>query len=213
MKEFKHKRKRIIQTILLISSIIAGNFAYLIAIFIFCFVWYLFSNKNKKFFFNRIILISIFGIISLGVITDYVQETLSRKQDQSLSTRTDQIEVLLLDMQDSATSFLFGKGLGNTIDVKTSYRDYTGNVYYELQALYFFNQMGLINFCIYLFLLTALAFIKIRNIDLLFIYFCYIIYAITNPYILDTTQIVTIIILLSIKNERTKENRLCIGSL
>lgn len=213
LKEFKYKQKRIIQIILIVSSVIAGNFAFLIAIFVFGFIWYLFNDVKKRTFLNRVILIATFSFISVGFISEYIQDTLSRKQDYSLNTRSDQAEVLFSNMESSVISFLLGKGLGNTIDTKTAYRDYTGNIYYELQALYFFNQMGLINFCIFLFLLVALAITKIRDADLLFIYCCYIIYAVTNPYILDTTQIAVIIILLSIKNERAKENRLRTGTL
>ena len=92
--------------------------------------------------------------------------------------------------------------------IKTSFRDYTDNLYFEIQAMYFFNQLGLINSLIFISFLLFLAIKKIFYKDLLFMYLCYIVYATTNPYILDTTQIVVILILISISNERKQKNRL-----
>ena len=111
-------------------------------------------------------------------------------------------------MQENISTFLLGKGLGNNVKIKTFFRDYTDNTYFELQVIYFFNQLGLVNSLIFFCFLLYLSINKIFYKDLLFIYFCYIIYAVTNPYILDTTQIVVILILISISNERRQKNRL-----
>jgi wzy len=208
LKDYTFKYKRILQIILLISSVIAGNFAYLIGIFVFIVFWYLFNNLHKRKFRNRIIIFSFLFTLSIGSIIEYTLEILDRKSGYSLGTRSDQVDVLIKDAQKDISTFLLGKGLGNNVMIKTSFRDYTDNLYFEIQAMYFFNQLGLVNSLIFISFLLFLAIKKIFYKDLLFIYFCYIIYGITNPYILDTTQATVILILISISNERRKENRL-----
>ena len=208
LKDYTFKYRRTLQIILLISSIIAGNFAYLIGIFIFIIFWYLFNDLRKRKFRNRIIIFSFVFALSIGSIIEYTQEILDRKSGYSLGTRSDQVDVLIRDVQKDISTFLLGKGLGNNITIKTSFRDYTDNLYFEIQAMYFFNQLGLINSLIFISFLLFLAIKKIFYKDLLFIYFCYIIYGVTNPYILDTTQTTVILILISISYVRKQKNRL-----
>ena len=208
LKDYTFKYKRILQIILLISSVIAGNFAYLIGIFIFIVFWYLFNNLHKRKFRNRIIIFSFLFTLSIGSIIEYTKEILERKSGYSLGTRSDQVDVLIRDTQKDISTFVLGKGLGNNVMIKTSFRDYTDNLYFEIQAMYFFNQLGLINSLIFISFLLFLAIKKIFYKDLLFIYFCYIIYGVTNPYILDTTQTTVILILISISNVRKQKNRL-----
>lgn len=209
LKDYTFKHRRTLQIILLISSVIAGNFAYLIAIFVFFVLWYLFSDLRKRKLRNKIIIFSFIFALSVGSVVKYTQETLDRKSGYSLGTRKDQVDVLIMDTQKDIYTFLLGKGLGNNVTTKGLFRDYTDNVYFEIQAMYFFNQLGLINSLIFISFLLYLAIKKIFYKDLLFIYLCYVIYAITNPYILDTTQIAVILILISISNERKQKNRLC----
>lgn len=208
LKDYTFKYKKILQIILFISSVIAGNFAFLIGIFVFFVFWQLFNDLNKRRIANKIIIFSFIFLFSIGSILKYTQEILERKSDDSLGKRKDQFEVLVNNVQEDIPTFLLGTGLGNNIKIKTSFWNYENQPYYEIQAVYFFNQLGLINsFILFLFLL----YLSINNFsykDLFFIYFCYIIYAVTNPYILDTTQIVVILILISISNERRQKNRL-----
>ena len=208
LKDYTFKYRRTLQIILLISSIIAGNFAYLIGIFIFIIFWYLFNDLRKRKFRNRIIIFSFVFALSIGSIMECTQDVLDRKSGYSLGTRSDQVDVLIRDVQKDISTFLLGKGLGNNVTIKTSFRDYTDNLYFEIQAMYFFNQLGLINSLIFISFLLFLAIKKIFYKDLLFIYFCYIIYGVTNPYILDTTQTTVILILISISNVRKQKNRL-----
>ena len=208
LKDYTFKYRRTLQIILLISSIIAGNFAYLIGIFIFIIFWYLFNDLRKQKFRNRIIIFSFVFALSIGSIIECTQDVLDRKSGYSLGTRSDQVDVLIRDVQKDVFTLLLGKGLGNNVMKKTSFRDYTDNLYFEIQAMYFFNQLGLINSLIFISFLLFLAIKKIFYKDLLFIYFCYIIYGVTNPYILDTTQTTVILILISISNVRKQKNRL-----
>lgn len=127
------------------------------------------------------------------------------KRDVSLGTRYDQAEVLMDNLSESATTFVLGQGLGNLVDVVTPFRDYSDMVYYELQALYFFNQMGVLNFVLFILVNIYLAFKTIRYPQLLFVYLCYVVYAVTNPYILDTIHFVVIISL--VISSKIYENR------
>ena len=102
-----------------------------------------------------------------------------------------------------------GKGLGNTVSEKTNYRDYTGNIYFELQTFYFFNQLGIINFISFILLNLFFAYTKIRDPRLLFVYLCYILYAFTNPYILDSNQVIVILTLVMANKILEDENRVC----
>jgi O-antigen polymerase len=209
LKDYTFKYKRILQIILLVSSVIAGNFAFLIAIFIFFVFWYLFNDLHKRKLGNKIIIFSFVFALSISSIIEYTEEILERKSGYSLGTRSDQVDVLITDTQKYISTFFWGNGLGNNVKVKTFFRDYTDNVYFEIQVMYFFNQLGVINTLIFISFLLYLAIKKIFYKDLLFIYLCYVIYAVTNPYILDTTQIAVILILISISNEREQKNRLC----
>lgn len=207
IKEINFRRLLLVRIILLTSIIIAGNFAYLVSICVFLIGWYvLFSYQSIREKMRNILILVIILLVSLIPIIDYVIETILRK-DTSLGTRWDQFDVLISDLFSSSSTALWGKGLGNTIDVVTSFRDYTGNIYYELQSVYFFNQLGIINTLIFMIILIYLALSRIKYKDLLYVYFCYIIYAITNPYILDMNHVVVIIMLCSIKVWRENERK------
>ena len=54
-----------------------------------------------------------------------------------------------------------------------------------------------------------LAYTKIRDPRLLFAYLCYILYAFTNPYILDTNQVIVILTLVMANKILEDENRVC----
>lgn len=133
---------------------------------------------------------------------------MSKKVD-SMGTRQDQVEVLLRDIGQENTTIWLGKGLGNTVSEKTNYRDYTGNIYFELQTFYFFNQLGIINFISFILLNLFFAYTKIRDPRLLFVYLCYILYAFTNPYILDSNQVIVILTLVMANKILEDENRVC----
>lgn len=196
------KYKIFIRLILVIGIILSGNFAYLISSFIFLLLWYLFNTRNKKIIYKRLSLILVLSAFSFSYIFNYIQSELDRKQENSLGTRYDQAIVLNENLHKNIITTSLGRGLGNTVDVSTTHRDYTGNTYYELQVLYFLNQLGYINFFIFILMNLIFSVLCIKYFDLLFIYFCYIIYAVTNPYILDTNHIIVIILLKAIYDKR-----------
>jgi hypothetical protein len=198
--EISHKK--LIRGILLVSCVFAGNIAYLIAIFFFLVVYSL-KTQSLNILFKRFLILSIMLLISLVPIYKYfIKDTIELKSDSSLPTRTDQINVLMDDMTEKSFYIAFGRGLGHTIEKVTSFRDYRGDVYFELQSLYILNQIGVLGFTFF-FLYNVYISFRLFNVWLIFIYGCYILYAFTNPYIFDTNHVVVILILNSIQNNET----------
>jgi hypothetical protein len=197
------KYEKLTKLLLFAGIIFAGNFAFLISIFLFHLIIF-FNVKLKKRLYKKIAFFAIISMISVVPVYSYVKYVIDAKSEMSLSTRWDQFNVLMTDLEK--TSLFFGSGLGNTINVATRYRDYSNEIYYELQSLYLLNQMGVFNFIVFVgfHILFALSFINHKK--LLFIYFMYVVYAVTNPYIFDTNHIIVIIVLMSLarfKNENS----------
>jgi hypothetical protein len=142
-------------------------------------------------------------------IYSYTKNVIGYK-DNSLGTISDQANVLLADLEK--TSVILGSVLGNTINITTAYRDYSNQIYYEIQAVYLFNQLGILNFAVFIFLHILFAINFISQKKLLLIYFFYVVYAVTNPYIFDTNHVIVIMILVTL-NRLKNENRLHISSL
>lgn len=206
----ENKKRKWFYRILLLGGIVCcGNFAYYISLFVFILGIYIRRNNSKvqNYIFKLFLLLATLVCLS-PFILNYVTEVLDRKNDVSLGTRSDQFYVLMNDLQDNIFTIFLGKGLGNVLTIATSFRDYTNNIYFELQSVYFLNQLGIFNFLLFILLNLYLSYKFICNKFLLFIYACYLIYAVTNPYFLDTNQIVVIIVLTSI-NKYINENRLC----
>lgn len=205
---FPVKYKQLLRVMYLMGIIISGNFAYLVSIFTFHLINPFLGKQKKSYFYKRYFAYSLILICSFSFIISFVSKTLEDKKEISNATRFDQANVLFSDMMESPLTFFMGKGLGNTVDVVTSFRDYTGATYYELQSLYFLNQMGVIPFT--LFILANICFVLkfIKNNHLKLLYCAYIIYAVTNPYILDTTQVVVIITLISAQSYISNPNLL-----
>lgn len=199
----RHKKAK--RLILLAGIIIAGNFGFIVAIAVF---WIL-LNLSKKYtyneLFNRFICVVVLTAILGPSMINFVSSTLEQKKEESNATRIEQAQVLMQDMNSSVVTALFGKGLGNTVEIKGKFRDYRGQQYYELQSLYFLNQLGVIPFMIFLIFNIFMTFKYIRYGNLRIVYLCYVLYAITNPYILNTNQVVVIITLVSLSSYRLKQ--------
>ena len=200
---FPQKHDKLFKIIFLISIIFSGQFAFLIAIVSFH-IYFLFRriNSNKRFI---CILYSFmfFLIITFIPIYNYVEKTLEMKSEESSAIRIEQANLLFKDLGTPPISLLIGKGIGNTLSIQTSFRDYTDNIYFELQILYILNQLGFIAFILFILYNIYLTITKIKYKELIFVYIFYLMYAITNPYIFDTHHIVVILTLCSISNYLT----------
>lgn len=207
---YRGKKRIILTAILLLGTLVAGNFAFMLGCIMFV-ALIVCSTKiyNKR----RLIVVSVLSFIAIAVIAvpayTYLEDTIARKAIESNPTRIDQTEVLMSDLTVDVPSVIFGRGLGNTVDKKTIWRDYTGDVYFELQSLYFLNQLGLVNFLFFVLLNILFVLVFFRSIVIKLIYVSYIFYAFFNPYFLDTSHIVVIVTLIGLNQvmeERAKLN-------
>lgn len=178
----------------------AGNFAFILGIVFFLVLYYLYS---KSWSLDKIVVRSIFSLLIIASlilpVSEYFFQVVESKAEKSNQVRLDQVEVLIENMDFDAGSLLLGRGLGNTIDRVTEWRNYTGNVYYELQSLYIMNQVGVLFFTYFLLLNLVLSIYFFRYKLLLIAYFSYVFYSLFNPYIFDTNHVIVIIILLSLR--------------
>lgn len=193
------KRKSILQVILIIGLILAGNFAFLIAGFIYL-LYYILRLQGKTSLKKYIAILSLsFAILILLMpsIINYVTNTIEGKKKDSLGARDDQATHLMDSVFENPFTTLVGQGLGNTLNIKSVFRDYTGQTYYELQTLYVFNQLGFVFFLIFLLynIIIIIRYWGVGNFKILAVYLVYICYAVTNPYIFDTNHFIVIIIL------------------
>jgi len=192
-------KRVVLSGILLMGMLVAGNFAFVLGVFVFLGLVFLStpSFNTRKFLFFTLLAMVLAGVAFRPAV-DYLGKTVTKKSQESNPTRIDQSLVLWTDLTETPLTLIFGQGLGNTVNAKTKWRDYTDNIYFELQSLYFLNQMGLFNFLIFVVanVLCVVLFFKESIVKV--IYTAYIMYALFNPYLLDTSHIVVIITLVSL---------------
>lgn len=201
-------RKRIVLSIIFLLAILcAGNFAFILGVLLFSGLYYIYE---KRWTLQKIIIkIFLSSILILAISMpayNYFADIVIKKSVSSNPIRIDQANVLVNDMSENISTILFGQGLGNKIDIETIWRDYSDNIYYELQSLYIMNQVGVLFFIwfVVLNILLSLYFIKYNLLNK--IYISYIFYALFNPYFLDTNHIVVIVILLSLRKVFDEKN-------
>lgn len=171
--------------ILLFGVISAGNFAFILGLFLF-FVYILVINliKNIKVDKNKIIIIAVSIFCILFLMSPYIKGKLESKVESN-NIKVDQA-LILLD-----GNIIFGEGLGNPIKAQTENVIYDGNIYFELQTLYIINQIGIIG--ISLFYIITIWQIKKDSKKKLIIYMIYLFYTFFNPYCFDITQMISIV--------------------
>lgn len=197
----RHKwSKRII---LLFGIIIAGNFGYIIAISIYIVIKFYQDRLKLNVWFNRFCIALVIIICVTPVAYKFIKTTLEEKKEVSNAIRMEQADILICSMCENPITSIFGNGLGTRIEARGKFRDYSQSQYFELQSLYFLNQMGIIPFILFIGWNLYFSLKNIRYPKLLLVYLCYVIYAITNPYIFNTNQIVVIISLVSLAHYKS----------
>lgn len=198
----------------LLACIISANLMFIIAIGLFVALFEIIKS-NAKFRLSLKNLLVLFIIaISVPFIVDFIYSNILLKlvggDSSSLGTRFDQAYALMQGLTKSYYNIFFGQGLGSKLHMVTPVRDYSSFIYYELQAIYIFYQIGIVGFFFLVVLHLYLFLYVCKNKYLILIYIMYVFYAITNPYMFDTTQVVVLIYLVSLSksNERSDFNKL-----
>ncbi len=204
---YEGKKKKFFSGIFLLAILCAGNFAFILGTILFTVLYYMYKTKwtIQKIAQNSLFGIMFFLIVSIPLF-NYFTEVVKYKSIRSNPIRIDQTKVLINNMNENLGTIIFGQGLGNVLNVRTQWRDYSGNIYFELQSLYILNQVGILFFVLYVIVNIIFTKYSIKYPQLLIAYFSYIFYAFFNPYFLDTNHIVVIIILLSLKKIFDEKN-------
>ncbi|MEI8597170.1 hypothetical protein P4S64_04230 [Vibrio sp. M60_M31a] len=148
-----------------IGAVFCGNLTFFIAMFLFVFSYEVVTlkrklyviQKYKVYFFSTVFLLS-------PIFLNYIFSMVLLKTDgdtSSMGMRYDQFNVLISDLNLNYLTLLFGNGLGHTLSV-VSLRDYTEDIYYELQSVYFLNQLGFINALLFFGLHLFLFFYRVK---------------------------------------------------
>ena len=186
---FKEQRLTPFCILMITASVASGNSAYILGIALVfgahltCVMISLLKRRSWKFAFIIIIL-----IIAIIVFSVFSINTFQRKAAFSNAIRYDQAR-LLLD-----TNWLFGEGLGNSIIANTRFITYDSDMYFELQTLYIFNQIGIIGLLAF-YILTAAPLVRKNNPEMVTAYIIFLIYTFWNPYCFDSNHIVALILI------------------
>lgn len=173
--------------IMLLSGLASGNTAYVLGyvVFLACifvpklFLWLQKRNWKSMIFFPILCIATVFVVI-------YGIEQLEVKADWSNVIRMEQASVLL------NTNPIWGSGLGHAITASTTFREYYNNIYFELQTLYIFNQIGSVGIVMF-YLLTIMP---LRNLKMQLVpYIVYLIYTFWNPYCFDSNHLIALLLI------------------
>ena len=123
------------------------------------------------------------GILFFFIYSIRVMDT---KAAFANAVRFSQAEILL------DTNIVLGDGLGHAVSGIGFGRVYNGNIYFELQTLYIFNQIGATG----IFLFYALTFLLCMDSrQKMKAYLIYLVYTFWNPYCFDSTHIIALLII------------------
>ncbi|WP_296877267.1 hypothetical protein [Thomasclavelia sp.] len=189
----KNNKFRLSNIILLFGILAAGNFAFVLGLILFVFYkMYLYvllwSKKNKQ----KLMMLIVAIIIIIAFLIPYINAKIEIKSLYSNVVRIEQIKVL------TEGNFLIGEGLGSVINASTTFRNYNNDIYFELQTLYIYNQIGIIG--LFLFYMTLFSAFFKKRMTIVIVYCIYLFYALWNPYCFDTTQMMATIIIINLPN-------------
>lgn len=199
MVYFHNNRKVNLINIILFSGIlIAGNFAFILGLALFFLYEYISSKKRNNFIsLNRFFATIVLIILSVGFLY-YANLEMSRKAKGGNALKIKQAQILV------DTNLVFGRGIGASVPRNEELTRNPDAIYYELQTLYIFYQIGIIGILLYYF--TTLYMCRSFGIKIFMLYIIYNVYSFFNPYCFDSTQMITIIILINLNSVTGKKN-------
>lgn len=189
--EFLHKKRLNIFNIIILGGVlVAGNFAFILGLLLLV-VWqggsyaYRFIQKNK---WGKYV-VAVICLIAVIVLMPYFIGKIQEKADMSNVVRLEQAMVLL------DANPIIGDGLGYVVQAETATRIYNGDIYFELQTLYIYKQIGLVGLLLFYFATILPMWYKSKEHTLL--YLLYLAYTFWNPYCFDATQLMAVVLILN----------------
>jgi hypothetical protein len=184
-----------IATLVAAASIIAaGNLTYIITCLAYTLVLLLKATKARPGL--RLFVSTMALVLGLSYGVAALSEAIESKtgySDSSIGVRLDQMNVVADAFSEHPERALLGFGLGSRLpDGKE--RNYSEGVYVELQALYLLYQLGLIGSILY----GTTVYFTLRGRvsgDGRLIFWMYVLSGLSNPYILDSNQIITSLVI------------------
>ncbi len=178
----------------LLGLVAAGNLTYFVVVVIA--VLFAHGRRLQRHVAVRIVLVVALPLLAIAA-WGVVDETISDKfegGDSSMGVRFDQLDAAQRQVGDSPLKLLLGTGLGAPFP-DGQQRNYSQARYIEMQWLYLSLQLGLLGLLIY----AATLWLSVQQLlDAAGrrIFWLYMLSGCTNPYILDSNQIIATLILI-----------------
>jgi hypothetical protein len=186
---------RVMAILALLGLVAAGNLTYFFVAAIAVLLAH--GRRLQRSVAARVALIVALPVM-LVALWGAVDEAVSDKfegSDSSMSVRFDQLDAALREVGDAPLKLILGTGLGARFPDGRQ-RNYSEERYIEMQWLYLSLQLGLLGSLIYGSTLWLSA-NRLLNADGRHIFWLYMLAGCTNPYILDSNQIIATIVLVS----------------
>jgi hypothetical protein len=203
---FQERRSRANKTGLVISSlgiIAAGNLTYFIVVFIALAVRYWRVFVRRQLLWLLLIPISIaVTLISWQSASELVESKFDGS-GSSMGVRFDQVDTAFNSFAESPTAMLIGQGLGAKFPNGRE-RNYSEHQYIELQVLYMTYQLGILGMLLYVLTLIWCARRHLTSQGQ-WIFWLFMLSGITNPYILDSNQVIATMMLMHLYSVRMRK--------
>jgi hypothetical protein len=186
---------RLIAVLSLIGLVFAGNLTYFFVAAIAVMIAH--GRQLQRSLATRIVLIVALPLVLIAA-WGVVDEALTDKfegSDSSMGVRFDQLDAALSEVGDAPLKLILGTGLGARFP-DGQQRNYSEQRYIEMQWLYLSLQLGLMGMLMYGSTLWLTA-NRLLSADGRQIFWLYMLSGCTNPYILDSNQIIATMVLVS----------------
>lgn len=174
-----------------LGVLVAGNFSFILSLALFFLYRYLIGFNLRRIKKKKVIF--LFFLIMIGsVFLCYAGSEMNRKKDTGNKLKIIQAKILM------DTNLLIGNGLGQIVPENEQLNREPDAIYYELQTMYIFYQIGFIGLGMFMILTLMLAYKHGKTVFVL--YLIYLVYSFFNPYCFDTTQMIAILLLVNLNN-------------
>lgn len=175
--------KYIITLIVGLGILAAGNVAFFLGVGLFCGYQLIKLIRSKSLSGIKRMFFLLILIIGAGIFAFYAVDMWKVKAGYSNIVRLEQAKALMDNY------LIIGNGLGSEV-VVSGIRNTRGEIYFELQTLYIFNQIGAIGLALFYFVVFSAVYK--RGKENLIIFLIYLAYTFWNPYCFDSTEMMTL---------------------